>query len=186
MSPEVHQGPLTEAQAAVVKLLDRGDQDDHSDLLSMPTGLPRPMHDGMPIPYTTDIEWFSGRPRWKQNNAARRLHCVLNRRCGLCGDPLGLEAAVLGNGDVSRYSASVDRVAMHPACLKVTLARCPGLALHLATLRWWIEPTIRLVIGGRGETRYFLVPDRKPDGLPACPFAPSSSPVSQSTQEPQP
>lgn len=159
------EGPLGEAEQRTLdaRLTEGYTLDQRVSFMVMPVGLPRPRYRGMVVPYTVDLDWMGGAPRWKQNNALRRNLCVLDRRCGLCGERIDGDAAVMTTEPEVRSGAGVaDRVALHATpCLAVTLANCPGLAHH-ADLVWWIVPVDDLIIGGTPGRPYFLQPDYPP------------------------
>jgi hypothetical protein len=85
----------------------------------MPRGLPRPRsRDGLPVPYIA-----RGPDELGQVEAMRRALCVLDRRCQVCGDPLGDESVVVFRpGD----QFVIDGAALHPSpCWPMARELCP-------------------------------------------------------------
>lgn len=140
------QGPLREAEQRVWDL--RADEghtlDDRRSFMEMPTGLPRPRHDGRPVPYTTRLDIWTGRPDWKALDLLRCGLCASERLCGLCGEPITADAAAFGDASGTGPGRRVvDRTALHAdTCLAIALANCPGLKASIAEagIVHWVAP----------------------------------------------
>ncbi|MFE0774335.1 hypothetical protein [Streptomyces sp. NPDC058861] len=84
-------------------------------------GLPRPDHNGLPVP------WVAPRTRarvWWRALDAERLAAAHNEwRCQVCGEALPDEAWVLATPE-----GAVLQAALHEACMHLALKFCPHLA----------------------------------------------------------
>lgn len=86
------------------------------------TGFPRPMADGLPVPWITPVG--DQGPVWDQVIRHRIIDCQRDWLCQVCGMPLPSRAWVLVEGE----SVVMDDAAMHEQCMKLALARCPHLS----------------------------------------------------------
>lgn len=90
-------------------------------------GLPRPLLQGMPIPYSGDEDQH-GIP-----DSHRLDQCVKNDLCGVCGEKLLKRRYVaigIKVGDV------LDQVGMHERCAKLSLAHCPHMSSGYSHVVW--------------------------------------------------
>lgn len=104
----------------------------------MPVGLPRPVVDNKPVPWTAQA-WGNAdgeidRVEWRDSDPTRRDQVRYDHKCGVCGEIVGDDCAVIARiGD----RAATDRMIMHPRCGMLALARCPHFTRH------------ELLVGGR-------------------------------------
>lgn len=86
-------------------------------------------HRGYPITYVTAIR-SDGLPDFTELDGARRLECIRDELCGLCGDPLRYWRAVIGGPSVIRLRLTLDPP-MHAECASFAAtdrsAGCPFL-----------------------------------------------------------
>ena len=105
-----------------------------SDLLAVaiPDRLSRRPRDsrGFPQPFVVSDFRTTDGERWG--------YAVTQRRCGLCGEPLGSNIAFIG-GPLSHESRLFTDVGMHRDCAEYALRVCPYLAIrpvkHLETIK---------------------------------------------------
>jgi hypothetical protein len=98
----------------------------------MPAGiaaLPRDAR-GYPIPFTVFVD-ADGTPDFRVIDQEKLVACARERRCGLCGDPLGYWIAFVG-GPVSHANREFADAPMHRECASYAMAVCPFLALRRA------------------------------------------------------
>ena len=87
--------------------------------------LPRAKN-GLPIPYTAYIDG-NGVPDFRILDAPKRLKCLRDRLCGICGTKLEYWIVFIG-GPVSCTARQFLDPAMHPECADFSLRYCPHLA----------------------------------------------------------
>jgi len=94
-------------------------------LAEMPAGLPRPRGEfqgrTLPIPYVTELDPWTGRPRWSSADPQRRSLCCAAMLCQVCGEPLGQRVVIL-------YPVNDKHVtdgAFHPRCRALAERFCP-------------------------------------------------------------
>ncbi len=108
----------------------------HASLPSRLAELPRD-HRGYPITYVTVIR-SDGRPDFTEVDGARRLECIRDELCGLCGQTLGYWRAVIGGPLVMRSRLTLDPP-MHVECATFAatdpVSGCPFL-LHMGFARY--------------------------------------------------
>lgn len=85
-----------------------------------------PHHEGRPIPFTT-FRSDDGVPDWGVTAQERWHHCIQNRLCGMCGEPLGYWIAFVGSDQAVRLRLFFD-APMHEACARYVLRECPYFA----------------------------------------------------------
>ncbi len=92
---------------------------------------------GYPVTYVTALK-PDGVPDFTQLDGERRLECIRDNLCGLCGTPLSYWRAVIGGPTVIRTRLSLDPP-MHMDCAGFAATSstggCPFL-LHLGTARY--------------------------------------------------
>lgn len=128
----------------------------------MPMGWPRPRDPGgLPVPYIAADVFQLG-----VVEPMRQFLCVSERRCQVCGDPLGDTCVVVaGPGNTQLV---IDGAGIHPhPCWTVARRRCPQMA-KLAddgTLRVWTIRVDDLVVeDGAGHLiPGYRVPTAEPD-----------------------
>lgn len=87
--------------------------------------LPRAKN-GLPIPYTAYIDG-NGVADFRILDAPKRLRCLRNGLCGICGTKLEYWIVFIG-GPVSCEKRQFLDPAMHPECADFSLKYCPHLA----------------------------------------------------------
>lgn len=87
-----------------------------------PRGLPRPLDDGLPIPFAVSQSWQG--VLWAQINTKLTMLATLAQMCHVCGDPLDDDDAWAFLDAMGR---AVDGWAMHERCAKLAKAHCPFL-----------------------------------------------------------
>jgi hypothetical protein len=120
-----------------------------------PAGWPRPLYQGLPVPYVTEWDWL-GMPRWSQMDWVRVAECVQEFRCQVCGlDCPDDDLCVLTSQPVGALvHAGLDRVVclpggpLHRRCAR--LAREGPEVVRLAAPRTslvvrWREGVVRQV-----------------------------------------
>lgn len=134
-------------------------------------GLPRPMLDKMPVPYSGD-EKHHGRPDWE-----RLGKCQRESLCAVCGLALDTTACIA----LGPENDIVDNAAMHEPCAKIALAHCPHMKLgYSAVIRvtlgevdlsesapdWLVEQTAsrRVMLSTTSHETDFTNPWRPDDG----------------------
>ncbi len=99
-----------------------------------PKGLPRPIVDGLPLVYTSDVHGTI--------DEDRQLECVNDCLCLVCGDSLDSTAIVVvySDGEV------LDAGGMHEPCAKITVNLCPHIRNGIASKLYAVKeiPTSKL------------------------------------------
>ena len=86
-----------------------------------------PTHNGMPIPATVFVA-ENGVPDFRVTDHRKWHKIVMNRLCGICGEPLGKVVAFIG-GEKSMESRFFFDMAMHEQCAEFSARVCPFIAL---------------------------------------------------------
>lgn len=83
---------------------------------------------GYPIPFVVLTD-SSGEPNFRLDDAKKVHHCMINRLCGLCGQPLKDDMWVTGGAKriLSDIIPFID-AALHFSCGKYALQVCPFMA----------------------------------------------------------
>jgi hypothetical protein len=91
----------------------------------MPAGLPRPRHDGLPVPWITPVtgDWVW----WRLIHGGRVQACQERWLCQVCGLLLPELATVLVHGD-----RVISDTGLHAACLNIARAFCPAVSTGVA------------------------------------------------------
>ena len=87
-----------------------------------PAGWPRPVVDGLPLPWITQV--WPEEPRWRAIDRTRVLACQLGwlcQHCGLALEPVAYIVLVTGRMVLSN-------AALHRRCLTAAASLCPHLA----------------------------------------------------------
>jgi len=107
--------------------------DTHSE-----TGLPRPIYDNKPVPWTSMGErdpFGQPIPNFSAIDSNRQENAWINDLCVLCGEALTDPVSAIYNVDennIHTNNAVVDG-GMHPRCAKMTIAHCPHIAVGMGT-----------------------------------------------------
>lgn len=94
----------------------------------MPRGLPRPLHQSMPLPYTSDATTLHGEvtPHVSVICPGRQSECIGKGLCFLCGEPLDPVAFFFVSlMDGEDEVGLIDSGAFHRRCAKMTVRHCP-------------------------------------------------------------
>lgn len=86
----------------------------------------RPRYRGLPIPYTAYC--VNGEPDFRTVNAQRIADCMENRKCGLCGQRLGLKMYFFG-GELCNKNRMFLDPPMHRECIDFAVKVCPYISL---------------------------------------------------------
>lgn len=129
-------------------------------------GLPRPILDGLPAPYSGDNR-DHGEP-----SQTRLEECQLDDLCGVCGEKLDARRyiAVYHEPEFDQIERPhplwllvADNVAMHERCAKLSLAHCPHMRSGKSWVVWVddmkirpITPSPRLTAQQLNERRLML------------------------------
>jgi hypothetical protein len=95
--------------------------EDAGAALAPVTGLPRPVRDGLPVPWVTP--WTATRVWWRALDGRRLAAAHVEWRCQVCGEPLPERAWVLASP-----SGAVLQAALHEECLALARRFCPHLS----------------------------------------------------------
>lgn len=88
----------------------------------MPTGFPRPLLDGLPLPYSGLIDTHG------KADVPRVLKCKDNNLCGVCGLALTEgDEWFFDSGSIAVKNLPLDGIYLHNKCAKLTKAVCPFL-----------------------------------------------------------
>jgi hypothetical protein len=109
-------------------------------------GLPRPIFDNMPVPYTTEVN-SGGEPAWREADQNRLAECWTQNLCIVCGlplaDPVSVFCSIKPNRDLGQAGQIVDG-GLHPRCAALTKAHCPHIRdyiqnyeLHQILFEYW-------------------------------------------------
>jgi hypothetical protein len=109
-------------------------------------GLPRPIFDNMPVPYTTEVNAI-GEPAWREADQNRLAECWTQNLCIVCGlplaDPVSVFSSIKPNRDLGQAGQIVDG-GLHPRCAALTKAHCPHIRdyiqnyeLHQIPFEYW-------------------------------------------------
>ena len=119
------------------------------------TGLPRQVHQGLPVP------WVAAATRervWWRAMDARRLAAAHNHwLCQVCGQPLPQQAWVLATPD-----GTVLQAALHQDCVHLALRSCPHLSGGASRATPRLSTRAQLTAGGRPLDQ---APPSEPDFL---------------------
>lgn len=117
------------------------------DQFEMPVGMPRPLYDGKPVPFTARVDMqvseegvFTPYPDFADVNWDRMNQCFLELRCLVCGDEIPDQAALIV---ASLDGKPIDWTGYEPGddldvevreggafclrCAKLAMAHCPQL-----------------------------------------------------------
>lgn len=81
---------------------------------------------GRPLAWVLGVDG-NGEPMQGVNDADKVFRCIIERRCGLCGEPLGWWVAFIGDDESVRQRVFVEPP-MDPECARYALTACPYLA----------------------------------------------------------
>lgn len=81
---------------------------------------------GLPIPYAQFIDQ-NGKPDFRVLDAHKVTHCLVFRRCGLCGDPMGRHIYFIGGPMCVAHGVFHDPP-MHKECAEFALRVCAHLS----------------------------------------------------------
>lgn len=101
--------------------------------VDLPTGLPRPLYEGKPVPFTAKLQSRQGRtvPDFSNVHKPRMNRCLTRNLCILCGDPLEDTCCVIGRYRGGQTLASamefIDEGVLHERCARMAKAHCPEL-----------------------------------------------------------
>lgn len=95
----------------------------------MPSGLPRPLFEGQPVPYTASVDveddlYMGFKPNLKHFDDTRMKWCWDAEACLVCGDGFDDEAAAAWD---TESGTIVDGGLMHDRCGRIAMAHCPHL-----------------------------------------------------------
>jgi hypothetical protein len=129
----------------------------------MPRGMPRPLQDGMPVPYTSEATRESdGEIVYSVAalNVPRSRECGIEK-CHLCGDELSERSATIAvygelDNDKPLQKTPANRETLegaffHERCAKMAMRHCPHLRDDPAMRQpeIWVGPTAKIGIPGR-------------------------------------
>lgn len=128
---------------------------------TMPRGMPRPLYDNQPVPYTSDhLKGMDGEVSISvaNLNTDRSRECQFQGLCMLCGDKLTERSAVIavyGDGSYEplpktpQNRAILESGAFHERCAKMSMRHCPHLRddPNCQQPEIWIGPTRSLRTG---------------------------------------
>lgn len=86
--------------------------------------LKRPRYKGLPIPYIALIRPDDGQPDFRVTDHDKWRNVVLNRRCQLCGEPLGKWVFFVGGTEAAKHNQYFEPAA-HLDCLIYAMQVCP-------------------------------------------------------------
>jgi hypothetical protein len=152
-----------------------------ADRFAMPRGLPRPLYEGLPAPYTVAVssDCRGGppavQPQFKISSEVRMDECQQEALCILCGEQLGEDATVLWDA----HDGGIVDDWLHTRCAQLSVSHCP----HLVKLK--AAGSLRLVAGTVAELKRL---PRVGDTIAGVPLRswPKDVPVSERLTEPAP
>ena len=126
-----------------------------------------PVHRGLPVPFTA--MWVNGEPDFRVVDFPKRLSCVNERLCAICGRTLGEYAWFIGGPKSLEVSHLFMDPPQHEHCARFAIATCPFLNGTVtetnrtkpipveASIDPLISPTRSDKIGMRRSKKYRLV-----------------------------
>lgn len=103
------------------------------NLDEVPRGLPRPIVDGLPVPYSSEAASHAN------VHSERAMHCVGDRMCGVCGkhvDPAAPDergrywAVATRDWPTTGYDKLLENFVMHRRCVRLTMVHCPRMRMN--------------------------------------------------------
>lgn len=85
-----------------------------------------PYYKGLPIPFTTLID-ENGVPNFQAIDSAKVLRCILERRCGVCGEEIEDGWVAFIGGELCSENLVFIDPGMHPECAYYAAETCPYL-----------------------------------------------------------
>lgn len=89
-------------------------------------------HRGYPVPYF--VAWIDGKPDFRVMDGAKLPGAVKNRRCWICGEPLGRYMTFL-IGPMCAINRTISEPPSHQECADFSARACPFLTLPKAARR---------------------------------------------------
>ena len=109
----------------------------------------RPVYRGMVVPFS--VMWYDGVPDFKVADPRAVERCIIERKCGLCGERIETRDVVFTGGELSIRNRLFTDPAMHEACARYAHFACPflnGRITHMAPAEaierhgpgGWVDP----------------------------------------------